>query len=84
MKDSFPMLYPKKYQENTVTEDNYTLPFCLEQMAKQKPVFIKPCGITTAANSFFLTDGESAVLIMADEKALPMGYKWRSFFRDFV
>uniref|UniRef100_M3YXJ0 Trifunctional enzyme subunit beta, mitochondrial n=1 Tax=Mustela putorius furo TaxID=9669 RepID=M3YXJ0_MUSPF len=78
------LLSHKVPRKDIVTEDNYAHPFCLEQMAKQKPVFIKPCGITTAANSFFLTDGESAVLIMADEKALAMGYKWRSFFRDFV
>uniref|UniRef100_A0A4W5PSG7 Trifunctional enzyme subunit beta, mitochondrial n=1 Tax=Hucho hucho TaxID=62062 RepID=A0A4W5PSG7_9TELE len=38
----------------------------------------------TAANSSFLTDGASAVLIMSEEKALAMGYKPKAYLRDFV
>ncbi|KAF3818632.1 hypothetical protein GH733_012049, partial [Mirounga leonina] len=48
-------------------------------MAKQKPAFIKSCGIATAANSSFLTDGESVGLIMADEKALAIGSERSTF-----
>merc|ERR1712142_565828 len=36
------------------------------------------------ANSSFLTDGASAVLIMSEEKALAMGYKPKAYLRDFV
>uniref|UniRef100_A0A2I3GAL2 Trifunctional enzyme subunit beta, mitochondrial n=1 Tax=Nomascus leucogenys TaxID=61853 RepID=A0A2I3GAL2_NOMLE len=62
--------------KDTVTKHNGIQPSSLEQMAKRKPAFIKPYGTVTAANSSFLTDGASAMLIMAGEKALAM--------RDFM
>uniref|UniRef100_A0A8C8YT13 Trifunctional enzyme subunit beta, mitochondrial n=1 Tax=Prolemur simus TaxID=1328070 RepID=A0A8C8YT13_PROSS len=70
--------------KDTVTKDNGIRPSSLEQMAKLKPAFIKPYGTVTAANSSFLTDGASAMLIMAEEKALAMGYKPKAYLRDFV
>uniref|UniRef100_A0A8C3WJN7 Trifunctional enzyme subunit beta, mitochondrial n=1 Tax=Catagonus wagneri TaxID=51154 RepID=A0A8C3WJN7_9CETA len=70
--------------KDTVTQDNGIRPSSLEQMAKLKPAFIKPYGTVTAANSSFLTDGASAVLIMAEEKALAMGYKPKAYLRDFT
>uniref|UniRef100_A0A8C9E248 Trifunctional enzyme subunit beta, mitochondrial n=1 Tax=Phocoena sinus TaxID=42100 RepID=A0A8C9E248_PHOSS len=70
--------------KDTVTQDNGIRPSSLEQMAKLKPAFIKPYGTVTAANSSFLTDGASAVLILAEEKALAMGYKPKAYLRDFV
>lgn len=69
---------------DTVTQDNGIRPSSLDQMAKLKPAFIKPYGTVTAANSSFLTDGASAVLIMAEEKALAMGYKPKAYLRDFM
>ncbi|TMS12002.1 Trifunctional enzyme subunit beta, mitochondrial [Larimichthys crocea] len=56
----------------------------MQQMAKLKAAFVKPHGTVTAANSSFLTDGASAVLIMSEEKALAMGYKPKCYLRDFV
>uniref|UniRef100_A0A4W5PU92 Trifunctional enzyme subunit beta, mitochondrial n=1 Tax=Hucho hucho TaxID=62062 RepID=A0A4W5PU92_9TELE len=44
---------------------------------------VDTCAVT-AANSSFLTDGASAVLIMSEEKALAMGYKPKAYLRDFV
>uniref|UniRef100_A0A672T9F5 Trifunctional enzyme subunit beta, mitochondrial n=1 Tax=Sinocyclocheilus grahami TaxID=75366 RepID=A0A672T9F5_SINGR len=67
-----------------VSKDNGIRPATMEQMAKLKPAFIKPHGTVTAANSSFLTDGASAVLIMSEEKALAMGYKPKAYLRDFV
>uniref|UniRef100_A0A4W6DNX2 Trifunctional enzyme subunit beta, mitochondrial n=1 Tax=Lates calcarifer TaxID=8187 RepID=A0A4W6DNX2_LATCA len=67
-----------------VSKDNGIRPSSMEQMAKLKPAFIKPHGTVTAANSSFLTDGASAVLIMSEEKALAMGYKPKAYLRDFV
>ena len=40
----------------------------LEKVSKLSPAFIKPHGTHTAANSSFLTDGASAILIMSEEK----------------
>uniref|UniRef100_A0A8C7S401 Trifunctional enzyme subunit beta, mitochondrial n=1 Tax=Oncorhynchus mykiss TaxID=8022 RepID=A0A8C7S401_ONCMY len=69
---------------DTVAKDNGIRPSSMEQLAKLKPAFIKPHGTVTAANSSFLTDGASAVLIMSEEKALAMGYKPKAYLRDFV
>uniref|UniRef100_A0A2I3GYB0 Hydroxyacyl-CoA dehydrogenase trifunctional multienzyme complex subunit beta n=1 Tax=Nomascus leucogenys TaxID=61853 RepID=A0A2I3GYB0_NOMLE len=73
LSDVVPFKVPGK---DTVTKHNGIQPSSLEQMAKRKPAFIKPYGTVTAANSSFLTDGASAMLIMAGEKALAM--------RDFM
>uniref|UniRef100_A0A2K6EV17 Trifunctional enzyme subunit beta, mitochondrial n=1 Tax=Propithecus coquereli TaxID=379532 RepID=A0A2K6EV17_PROCO len=81
LSDVIPFKVPGK---DTVTKDNGIRPSSLEQMAKLKPAFIKPYGTVTAANSSFLTDGASAMLIMAEEKALAMGYKPKAYLRDFV
>lgn len=70
--------------KETVSKDNGIRPSSMEQMAKLKPAFVKPHGTVTAANSSFLTDGASAVLIMSEEKALAMGYKPKAYLRDFV
>ncbi|KAK7906761.1 hypothetical protein WMY93_015373 [Mugilogobius chulae] len=67
-----------------VSKDNGIRPSSMEQMSKLKPAFVKPHGTVTAANSSFLTDGASAVLIMSEEKALAMGYKPKAYLRDFV
>uniref|UniRef100_A0AAY4C0C2 Trifunctional enzyme subunit beta, mitochondrial n=1 Tax=Denticeps clupeoides TaxID=299321 RepID=A0AAY4C0C2_9TELE len=64
--------------------DNGIRPTSMEQMGKLKPAFVKPHGTVTAANSSFLTDGASAVLIMSEEKALALGYKPKAYLRDFV
>ncbi|OBS70929.1 hypothetical protein A6R68_00525 [Neotoma lepida] len=79
--DIVPFKVPGK---DTVTKDNGIRPSSLEQMAKLKPAFIKPYGTVTAANSSFLTDGASAMLIMSEEKALAMGYKPKAYLRDFM
>uniref|UniRef100_A0A8C4GFI4 Trifunctional enzyme subunit beta, mitochondrial n=1 Tax=Dicentrarchus labrax TaxID=13489 RepID=A0A8C4GFI4_DICLA len=67
-----------------VSKDNGIRPSSMEQMGKLKAAFVKPHGTVTAANSSFLTDGASAVLVMSEEKALAMGYKPKAYLRDFV
>ncbi|NWX22678.1 ECHB enzyme, partial [Aegotheles bennettii] len=79
--DVVPFKVPGK---DTVTKDNGIRPSSIEQMSKLKPAFVKPYGTVTAANSSFLTDGASAVLLMSEEKALAMGYKPKAYLRDFV
>ncbi|NXR06615.1 ECHB enzyme, partial [Semnornis frantzii] len=79
--DVVPFKVPGK---DTVTKDNGIRPSSMEQMGKLKPAFVKPYGTVTAANSSFLTDGASAVLLMSEEKALAMGYKPKAYLRDFV
>jgi acetyl-CoA acyltransferase len=55
-----------------------------EKMATLKPAFVKPHGTHTAANASFLTDGGSACLIMAEDKALKSGFKPKSRMVDWI
>lgn len=67
-----------------VTENGIKADTTLEKMSKLNPAFIKPHGTHTAANSSFLTDGATAVLLMSEEKALALGYKPKAYVRGFT
>jgi acetyl-CoA acyltransferase len=56
----------------------------LEQMAKLKPVFDRRYGSVTAANSSPLTDGASAVLLMAEDVARALGYEPLAYIRSYA
>lgn len=56
----------------------------VEAAGKLKPAFDRDFGLLTAASSSFLTDGGSAVLLMAAAKAKKLGYKSRAVLRDWV
>ena len=45
-----------------------------EKMSTLKPAFVKKYGTVTPGNSSFLTDGAAAVLLMAEDVALSLGY----------
>jgi len=54
-----------------------------EKMASLKPAFDKRYGSVTAANSSFLTDGASAVLLMKESKAKSLGLKPLAYIRAY-
>jgi acetyl-CoA acyltransferase len=56
----------------------------LDQMAKLRPVFDRKYGSVTAANASPLTDGASAVLLMAEEVARALGYEPLAFVRSYA
>jgi acetyl-CoA acyltransferase len=56
----------------------------LEQLAQLKPVFDRKYGSVTAGNSSPLTDGASAVLLMAEEKADALGYQPLAYVRSYA
>ena len=56
----------------------------LEKMAALKPVFDRRYGSVTAGNSSPLTDGASAVLLMADEAARALGYEPVAYLRSYA
>jgi len=56
----------------------------LEALAQLKPVFDRRYGSVTAGNSSPLTDGASAVLIMAEEKARALGYAPLAYIRSYA
>lgn len=67
------------------TADNGIRPdTTLEQMARLKPVFDRKHGSVTAANASPLTDGASAVLLMAEDVARSLGYSPLAYIRSYA
>jgi len=77
--------FPERAGRVVVTADNgIRTDTSLEQMAKLRPVFDRRYGSVTAANSSPLTDGASAVLLMAEEVARALGYEPLAFLRSYA
>ena len=71
--------------EQVVTEDNGIRPDTSpELLAALRPVFDRKYGSVTAGNSSPLTDGAAAVLLMAEEKALALGYQPLAVVRSYA
>ncbi len=67
-----PAFAPPKFE--AVTADNGIRgDAAAEKLASLRPAFDKKFGTITAANSSYLTDGASAVLLMSEEKAEELG-----------
>jgi acetyl-CoA acyltransferase len=76
---------PERAGAAVVTADNgIRTDTSLEQMAKLRPVFDRRYGSVTAGNSSPLTDGASAVLLMAEEVARALGYEPLAFVRSYA
>jgi len=71
-------------KDQMIDKDNGIRVTPLEKLASLAPAFVKPHGTVTAANSSFLTDGASAVLIMSEEKALALGLKPKAYLREYL
>ncbi len=56
----------------------------VEKIAKLKPAFVKDHGTLTAANSSYLTDGATAVLLMTEEKAKELGLTPKAVIVDYA
>ena len=71
--------------EEMVTADNLVRPdTSLEALAGLKPVFDRKYGSVTARNSSPLTDGASAVLLMAEDNARALGYEPLAYIRSYA
>ena len=55
-----------------------------EKMSILKPAFVKKYGTVTPGNSSFLTDGAAAVLLMAEDVALSLGYTTKATVRAYA
>ena len=79
-----PWLGGRNLDEITTTDNGIRTDTSLEALAKLKPVFDRRYGSVTAGNSSPLTDGASAVLLMAEEKAEALGYEPLAFVRSWA
>jgi acetyl-CoA acyltransferase len=82
-KEVIPVVVPQTGK--VVTDDNGPrADATAEKLASVKPAFDKRYGTVTAANSSFLTDGASAVLLMKESKAKSLGLKPQAFIRAYA
>ncbi|HMA38834.1 MAG TPA: acetyl-CoA C-acyltransferase [Gemmatimonadales bacterium] len=79
-----PWLPQRAGGEVVVSDNGIRSDTTLEQMAKLKPVFDRRYGSVTAANSSPLTDGASAVLLMAEDVARALGYEALAYIRSYA
>jgi acetyl-CoA acyltransferase len=79
-----PWLGGRNLDEITTTDNGIRTDTSLEALAKLRPVFDRRYGSVTAGNSSPLTDGASAVLLMAEEKAEALGYEPLAFVRSWA
>ncbi len=76
---------PVYVEGKAIIKDNGIRPdTSLEKLAALKPVFDKRYGTVTAGNASPLTDGASAVLLMAEEKARALGYQALGYIRSYA
>ena len=68
----------------TTTDNGIRADTSLEQLAKLRPVFDRRYGSVTAGNASPLTDGASAVLLMAEEKAHALGLQPLAYIRSYA
>jgi acetyl-CoA acyltransferase len=82
-KEVIPVVVPQTGK--VVTDDNGPrADATVEKLASVKPAFDKRYGTVTAANSSFLTDGASAVMLMKESKAKSLGLKPQAFIRAYA
>lgn len=77
-------MFPKGNDEFVAKDNGVRHDTTLEQMANLRPVFDRRYGTVTAANASPLTDGASAVLLMAEETAKSLGYQPLAFVRSYA
>jgi acetyl-CoA acyltransferase len=78
-----PVYLPR--EKRAVTKDNHIRPdTTLDALAKLKPAFDKRYGSVTAGNACPVTDGASAMLIMAEDKARSLGYQPMGYVRSYA
>ena len=82
-KEIVPVVAPGKNRAS-VNDNGPREDTTMEKAAKLKGVVDKKYGTVTAANSSFLTDGGSAVLVMSEEKARSLGLKPKAYLRSSV
>ena len=78
-----PVVVPGK-DKATVSDNGPRQETTMEKVSKLKGSFDRKYGSVTAANSSFLTDGGSAVLLMSEEKARELGFKPKAYLKSYA
>jgi len=78
-----PVLFPPKFEPIEI-DDGPRGDTTRESLSRLKPVFDKNWGVINAGSSSFLTDGASAVLLMARDRAAELGFDDSIVMRDYV
>jgi len=74
-----PPSYREVVERDTIPRSDSTA----DKLATLRPVFDRKYGSVTAANASPLTDGASAVILMAEETAKALGYEPRAFIVSY-
>ncbi|HPI91646.1 MAG TPA: acetyl-CoA C-acyltransferase [Deltaproteobacteria bacterium] len=82
-KEIIPVVVPGK-DKAIIADNGPKKDTTMDKVVKLKGSFDKKYGSVTAANSSFLTDGGSAVLIMSEEKAKELGLKPKAFLTSYA
>jgi acetyl-CoA acyltransferase len=82
-KEIVPVVVPGK-DKAVVSDNGPRSEATMDKLGKLKGAFDKKYGSVTAANSSFLTDGGSAVLLMSEEKAKEMGLKPKAYLKSYA
>ncbi len=77
-------LVPPDFSTVVTNDNGIRKDTSIEALSKLRPVFDKKYGTVTAGNSSPLTDGASALLLMAEEKANALGYKPLGYIRSYA
>jgi acetyl-CoA acyltransferase len=75
---------PPDYDRVVAEDDFVRKDVAQEKLATLKPAFDKRYGTITAGNSSGLTDGASALLLVAEEKARALGLEPLGFLRSYA
>jgi len=79
-----PTFVPPSYEEVLDHDNGVRTDTSLERLAQLKPVFDRKYGSVTAGNASPLTDGASAMLLMAEEKAKALGLEPLGYIRSWA
>ncbi len=82
-KEIVPVVAPGK-DKAIVNDNGPRKETTMEKISRLKGSFDKKYGTVTAANSSFLTDGGSAVLLMSESKAKELGLKPKAFLKSYA
>ena len=83
-KEVMPLPVPPRYKDTVERDGIPRADSTAEKLATLRHVFDRKYGTVTAANSSPLTDGASAILLMAEETAKDLGYEPLAYIRSYA